>query len=302
MKKLLLLICFILVFGCTSKESPDNPVLAKGSGVEITKEDFIEKAGRLPEWVIYKFQDEEGKKNFLKELIKEELLYLEAKKHGLKRDKDVKKRLKQFEKKTLISALLTKEIGEKIKVDDKEVREFYDKNRDEIRVGSEIRAKHILVGTKEEAENIYKRIQKGESFSSLAKKYSKDKRSAQNGGDLGFFGKGKMAPEFEKAVRRMKTGELSKPLITRYGYHIVQITEKKTGVLPDFEKAKNGIKTLLIRTKQKSLFDSYIEDLMEMKKTKVNKDALKAITVKTKEDSQKEEELTLKPDELLNVD
>ncbi len=89
----------------------------------------------------------------------------------------------------------------------------------------EFRASHILVKDAATAERLYERVKKGESFSSLAHQYSTCPSKAK-GGDLGWFGEGKMVPAFENAVRKMSTGSVSKPVRTQFGYHII----KKTGV------------------------------------------------------------------------
>ena len=89
----------------------------------------------------------------------------------------------------------------------------------------EWRASHILVKDKETAERLYERLKKGENFSSLAHQYSTCP-SKEKGGDLGWFGEGKMVKDFELAVRRMGTGSISRPVRTQFGYHII----KKTGV------------------------------------------------------------------------
>lgn len=89
----------------------------------------------------------------------------------------------------------------------------------------EWRASHILVKDKETAERLYERLKKGENFSSLAHQYSTCP-SKEKGGDLGWFGEGKMVRDFENAVRRMGTGSISRPVRTQFGYHII----KKTGV------------------------------------------------------------------------
>ncbi len=89
----------------------------------------------------------------------------------------------------------------------------------------EWRASHILVKDRETAERLYERLKKGENFSSLAHQYSTCP-SKEKGGDLGWFGEGKMVKDFELAVRRMGTGSISRPVRTQFGYHII----KKTGV------------------------------------------------------------------------
>lgn len=284
--KRLLALTFVVVFafGCTSKKGSTNPVLAKGAGVKITKEYFNERINRLPEWAMGRFRTEEGKREFLNELVKEELLYREAKKQGLSKDKEVQAKLEEFQRMTLITTLLKKEIEEKAKVDDKEVKEFYDKNPAEFKAGLEVRAKHILVDSESEAKNILKRIQKGEKFSELAKKYSKDKGSAQNGGDLGFFSSGKMIPEFENAAFSLKVGQVSNPVKTQFGYHIIQVTDRKEGSLYDFEGVEESIRKRLTIDKQRNLFTSYVENLEKKAKIKINEEELKALTMETEKE------------------
>ncbi len=279
MKKLLILIvAVVFMAGCESK---DTSVLAEGSGVKITKEVFKERVKRLPEWAKSRFQTEEGKKNFLKELIKEELLFLEAKKQGLNKEPEIVAKLEEFERMTLINLLLKKEIEEKGTPSEEEIREYFDKNPDEFKIGSGIRAKHILVETKEEVEDILKRIQKGESFSNLAKKLSKDPGSAKNGGDLGFFGPGTMLPEFEKVAFNLKIGAISNPVKTQFGYHIIQVTEKKEGKLKVFEEVKEEVKKRLTINKQRDLFTSFIERIEKENKVNINEEAFKSLTSET---------------------
>lgn len=279
MKKLLVLI-FAVVFmaGCESK---DTSVLAEGSGVKITKEVFEERLKRLPEWAKSRFQTDKGKKDFLKELIKEELLFLEAKKQGINKEAEVVAKLEEFERMTLINLLLKKEIEEKGTPSNEEIREYYDKNPEGFKIGFRIRAKHILVETKEEAEDILKRIQKGASFSNLAKELSKDSGSAKNGGDLGFFGSGMMLPEFEKVAFNLKIGAISNPVKTQFGYHIIQVTEKNEGKLRDFEEVKEEVKKRLTMNKQKNFFTSFIEKLEKENKVNINEEAFKSLTVET---------------------
>lgn len=278
MKRLLaLMIVVLFATGCTSKKDAANPVLAKAGKTKITKQDFIKELNRLPEWARGNFQTDEGKKQFLEELIKKELIYQDAKKKGLHRDKKLKKEVEEFKKMALIKSVLEKEVDEKAKIDPKEVREFYDNHPYEFMVGVEVRASHILVDSEEDARNILQRIKHGESFSVLAKEFSKDKGSAKNGGDLGFFGRGRMVPEFERVAFSLKTGEVSNPVQTRFGYHIIKLTDRKEGRLGDFEEVKNAIARQLTIEKQKNLFNSYIEKLKKDYKTEIYETELKAL-------------------------
>lgn len=286
---LLMLLCIAaLAAGCNQQKG--SPVLAEGSGVKITEENFKNKLGRLPEWAIGRFTTEEGKKEFIKEMIKEELLYKEAKKQGLEKDKDYQLKLEEFNKMNLITTLLKKEIEEKAKVEDKEIREFYDTHSEEFKVGSGVKASHILVETEAEAQNILKRLQKGESFAKLAKELSKDQASARNGGDLGFFGRGSMVPEFEQAAFSLKAGEISQPVKTQFGYHIIKVTEKKAGDAQGFEEMKKEIQKRLTIDKQRKLFDTYIKNLEEKNKVTIHEDKLKEVKTEIKQ-----QEMPLEP-------
>lgn len=90
----------------------------------------------------------------------------------------------------------------------------------------QVKASHLLVATKEEAENIKKQIDEGTDFADLATKHSKCP-SGQNGGDLGFFGKGQMVPEFEEAAFSLPIGEVSEPIQTQFGWHLLKVYDHK---------------------------------------------------------------------------
>jgi parvulin-like peptidyl-prolyl isomerase len=195
----------------------------------------------------------------------------------LHKDKEYIERVKEFEKMALVALLLKKEIDDMVSVSDEEIREFYEKNKDKITKGTQFRASHILVATEEEANSIYDRIMKGESFATLAKEYSLDKVSAEKGGDLGYFGSGRMVPEFERALIGMKKGEISKPVRTRFGYHIIKLTDIKKGKPATFEDAKESIRRQLILQKRKQRFDEFIARLKSETDITINEDLLSQV-------------------------
>ncbi|MCK5426123.1 MAG: peptidylprolyl isomerase [Thermodesulfovibrionia bacterium] len=271
MKKVVALICIaVFAVGCSLKGDSDSPILAKVDDTAITEEDFIDEMNRIPAWAKMRFQTEDGKKQFLDELIKKELIYQDAKRNGLHRDDELKDKVEEFKKMTLIKIALEKEVEQRAKIQPQAAKEFYDKNPDNFIVGREVRARHILVEAEENANKIYERVQKGESFSTLAKEFSKDTGSAQKGGDLGFFGRGKMVPEFERVAFSLKVGEVSKPVATRFGYHIIKVTDTKEGRQGEFDEVKNTLSKRLVMEKQKDLFDSYIDSLKKNAKIETN--------------------------------
>lgn len=274
----ILILAGFFLFGCTQKGNTDNSVIAEVNKTVITKEDFLKEISRLPEWARDRFHDKEGKKQFLEEMIKRELVYQEAEKRGLHKDKDFIAKVEEFKRMTLLSAILEKEIGEKAVVDDAEARDYYNKNPNEFKTDT-IRASHILVDTEEEARNILEKIKKGEDFSKLAESFSKDKGTAQRGGDLGFLGRGRTVPEFENAAFNLKSGEISAPVKTHFGYHIIKVFDKKEGSQLDFEQVKDKIKKQLISEKQREALESFIKGLTEKSDIKKNIEVLDKISL-----------------------
>ena len=274
-----LLLSFVFLMGCSQGTKSDSPVLAKVGKEVITQDDYIREIGRVPEWARKNFNDMDGKDKFLDELVKKELVYQYAKKMRLNKDTEYLDKINEFEKMTLVTMLLKKEIEEKIVLDDANVKEFYDNNSDKFRIGTEIKASHILVKTEDEAKDIVSKLKKGSEFSSLAKKHSLDKASGAKGGDLGYFGRGKMVPEFERAALSLKPGELSDPVSTRFGYHIIRLDDIKEGKLASFEQSAESIRRQLAAQKQKDLFDKFIEELKADTETSKEVDALATITL-----------------------
>jgi peptidyl-prolyl cis-trans isomerase C len=271
----MLTISLLFAFGaCAKKEEQKGTYLAKVGNTKITQADLERELKNLPEFAQKLFEGAGGKEKFLDELIKKELLYQEALKKGLDKDAEYLRKVEDFKKLTLIGQLLDREIETKAKVTDQDVKNYYEKHKEDLTSVSQIRASHILVKTEQEAKKILERLKKGEDFAKIAKKSSIDPGSAKNGGDLGFFSSGQMVPEFEAAAARLNIGEISEPVKTKFGYHIIKVTDKKMGKPVEFEKAKNVIFQRLSAEKQKEFFDSYIEDLKKSYKVEINKQAI----------------------------
>lgn len=130
----------------------------------------------------------------------------------------------------LYASVLYDKIASEIENPDSKVEEYYENNKEKF-VVDEVKASHILVDTKEEAEDILEKIKNEEDFAKLAKTYSKD-GSAQNGGDLGYFSRGRMIQSFEEAAFALDVGEVSDIVETQYGFHIIKVTDKINGPKP----------------------------------------------------------------------
>jgi len=209
---------------------------ASGSDVVVKT-----KAGNITQDELYTALKDKYGEQVLQQLIFEKVLskkYKVSSKDVDKQVQDAKDQLgSQFEsalqqygykdeadfRNTIKVGLLEQEAATKdVKVTDKELKDYYDKN-----VKPDIKARHILVKDLKTANDIEAKLKAGEKFEDLAKKYSTDTGSASKGGDLGWFGPGKMVPQFENAAYALKLNEISKPIKSDYGYHIIQLTGEK---------------------------------------------------------------------------
>ncbi len=296
---LILTLTISLLFACAKKEDQKGPYLAKVGNVQITQADFEREIKTLPDFAQKMFENSSGKEKFLDELVKKEILYQEAVKKGFDKDPGYLKKVEDFKKITLVGVLLEKEIEAKATVSEKDTKDYYEKHKEEFTPVSQIKASHILVKTEQEAKDIGEKLKKGEDFAKIAKKSSIDTASAKNGGDLGFFSKGQMVPEFEAAAVKLKKGEVSEPVHTQFGYHIIKLTDKKLGQPVEFDKVKNIISQHLVAEKQKEAFDSYMDALRKNYKVDINKEAFSKPAPKEekKEGVQGKPEQTEKPKE-----
>lgn len=138
-----------------------------------------------------------------------------------------------------------------------QARAFYDQQVKSFPGGKQVRASHILVPTEDQAKAIFEQIAHDGDFAELAKKHSTDPGSKVKGGDLGYFGRGQMVPVFEKTAFSLPVGDVSLPVKSRFGWHIIKVTDKRDRKPPPFEGLKDQIKTSLMHDKAKKL----VEDL-----------------------------------------
>ncbi len=231
--------------------------LATVDGAKVTDEDVTNALmqatqGRLAQ--VPPQKQEQLKKQFLDELIAKEVIYKDAQKKGVTDSKEYKKQLEKIIasiKKDLAVKLWQKRLFDSIKVSEKELKDYYNKNKQEFMQKENIHARHILVKTQEEAKKIIDELKglKGgvlqNKFIELAKTKSTGP-SGPRGGDLGYFGKGQMVPEFENAAFGLKVGTITKePVKTQFGYHVIYLEDKKDASTRPFGEIKPYIEQRL---------------------------------------------------------
>jgi peptidyl-prolyl cis-trans isomerase C len=180
----------------------------------------------------------------------------------------------------LISQFIETGFVSKTSVSEAESRSFYDKNLDKFKSDETVKASHILIGVdstasaddrkkaREKAEKLRKELAGGADFAVLAKGNSTCP-SSQQGGDLGFFGKGQMVPQFEKAAFALKTGEISDVVETQFGYHIIKLTERKPAATTEFNEVKARIEEYLKGQKVNEAVQKYLADTRKTAKIEI---------------------------------
>lgn len=177
--------------------------------------------------------------------------------------------VEEFKKDLSMTVKLKKMLSKNIKITDEEMKKYFEENKETYAQSEQVRASHILVYDKKEAEELLKKAKAGDDFTELAKKNSKDEGSAQNGGDLSFFGKGQMEPAFEKAAFELKKNEISDIVSydapdpatgeTKTRYHIIKVTDKKEAKEANFDDSKEAIKETLLNQKMQTEYQTWLE-------------------------------------------
>jgi peptidyl-prolyl cis-trans isomerase C len=236
---------------------PDS-VVAIVNGKKITRAEVIESAQSLPEQ--YRNQVEQLFPALVDRMIDITLMIEEGRKENLQNDPDVKKIVALYEDEAIRQVLLDRFLAGKMT--DEALRKKYDEMVKQSPPTEELRASHILVKTEDEAKAIIVQLQGGADFAKLAKEKSIDP-SAGNGGDLGYFGNGDMLPEFWAAATKLKKGEFTTvPVKTQYGWHIIELTDRRMKAQPKFEDVKDQVKEELKR----DLITAWLVDLRKTAK------------------------------------
>lgn len=200
--------------------------------------------------------------------ITEEQLVEALKKQGIESLEAYKKIFFEQNEGAILIGELQKKIFDSITVEDKAVEDYYNKNIDSYKYGAQVKASHILVDTEEKAREVLDKLNNGADFAEVAKEYSTGP-SGKNGGDLGYFEKGDMVPEFAEAAFSLKVGEISKPVKTKFGYHIIKVFDKKEAGVKSFAEVKDSIKSKLLNQKRQQAWSDLIKELREKADIKI---------------------------------
>jgi peptidyl-prolyl cis-trans isomerase C len=239
-------LAFALLAGLPVRAEDANPVLAKVNGSEIRASDVALAEEELGP-SLAQMDPAAKKENVLSFLIDMKIVSKEAEDKKIADRDDFKTRLAFARNRLLMDNLLA--VEGKAATTDENMKKVYEDAAKQITGEQEVHARHILVETEDQAKKVEDELKKGADFAELAKKESKDP-GASDGGDLGFFTKDQMVPEFSAVAFALEPGKISDPVKTQFGWHVIKVEEKRTRKAPDFEQVKPQIETYVVRKAQ----------------------------------------------------
>lgn len=285
MRKILLTAVLIGMFTGAQVQAGDDILLAKVGDRKIMMSDFnrmisyydtdMKKA--LEENPIFKA-------TILQRIVQGMVLSKIARDGGFDKKTDIKEQIELLTNDFLATQYLISEVVGKINVSEDDMKLYYKMHGDEFRTPEMVRARHILVAydksgsedikkkAKEKTEALLKRVKAGEDLAKLASEYSDDTASRSKGGDMGFFSKGKMIPDFEKAAFSLKPGEVSDVVETQAGFHIIKLEEKKESVPEPYDSIKDKVKDKVLAEFKKARVGEFAEKAMKDAGVELNLD------------------------------
>lgn len=250
-----------------------SQTLVKLPDGEITVSEYEQRLAMIPAQTV---RTPEDKRRILEDMITERLILKESQGSNIEEDPIFQQRLESFRNSLKVQRFIEKILDENTSVEGSDVRDFYETRKDQFNIPEMVRASHILVRDEAHANELLKQLEKGVDFATLARENSVD-GTASNGGDLGFFPKGRMIPEFEEAAFSLKPGEISGVIKTQAGYHIIKLMEKNEGRPLEFSEVKDQIRQSLLNQKKQQYFTQWTNDLRTKSGAAINEILLQEV-------------------------
>jgi len=264
-------------------EKLKNNVLARIGDKVITEKYLEAKLETLPPDYQRNLDYETLRKQVLERLVQMHLFAMEARAEKMDQDETVKIWIDDAVSRILAQEYVVKKFTKEAKVSDREIEKYYNEHKSEFLKPATVKARHILImvasdgkpeditAALDKAKKIKKKLDKGADFAKLAAEYSDDPGSKNKGGNLGFFEKTWMVPAFSNVAFALKKGEISEPVKTRFGYHIIKVEDRKDARQQDLTSAKPGIQSKLINMKVNKAINKDFERLKKKYKVEIFK-------------------------------
>jgi len=261
-----------------AKPADDGEVLATYGGNRLGVNRVTKEMERLPAPSRAYLQAPDRKRQFVENLVLNELLYAEGQRLGYDKDEEIDRQVTDLRRRLVVQRVV-REFQKPPEITDEQAKKYYDDNPN-LYSSTQIRASHILVKDEAQAKEIRDQVKADPSkFAEIAKEKSTDKTSGAKGGDLGMFGQGRMVPEFERAAFSLKPNEISDVVKTQYGYHIILVVERKEGERRPFDQVKEQIKATLRNKAIQEQQDKRYGDLKAAANVKIDDKALETLQI-----------------------
>ena len=257
----------------------EDKVFAKVDGQPVTQADVAALTPALGSQLA-QLPEDKRLDAVVRRIVDMRLIAAAAAKGGLDQSPSFKARMEQVRTQLLVSEYVKSKV--EAEVTDAMVKARYDKDAASFDPPEEMRARHILVKTEDEAKAILADLAKGGDFAKIAEEKSQDPGSAKAGGDLGFFAVGDMVPEFETAAAALKPGEITKaPVKTQFGFHVIKLEEKRKQPIPELDQVKDQVRQAVVG----DLFTEKLDALKKAAKIEIDEAAIKANSAPAKSDA-----------------
>ncbi len=243
--------------------APDpETVLATVGSTEIKHKDVAAIIGRLDPQRAAMYDNEMGRRAILEELVNMELFSLLGAELGVEKDPKFIETMNEV-RKDVTRQFAVEAIMKDVAVSDEEIAEFYEKHKENFKVPETVRASHILVADEDEMKKVRADLDAGVSFEDAARKHSSCP-SKEQGGDLGFFSKEQMVPEFGNAAFAMKVGDVStEPVKTQFGLHLIKLVDKKEASVRPLDEVRAQLTESLLNEKKAGVYNDQLSKLRE---------------------------------------
>lgn len=263
-----LLLALALLTGCSQQK---EDLVAVVGDHPITKAEF--ESGFATQAQTYASYDVELeiRHEYLENLIQQKLLVIGAYKQGLDKNEEIQRLIEQQKGKFLLDQLYKQEIADKVQVTPEDVRAWYENSSEEIH------ARHILLATSEEAAAVKAELDGGADFAELARSRSTDPSAATNAGDLSWFRWGTMVAAFQDAAFALKEQEISQPVKTQFGYHVIQLLGRRSVDRQPFDQVRSGIEQQLRQQKTQARLMEFLTEVRSKAELRLDMDMLKIV-------------------------
>jgi peptidyl-prolyl cis-trans isomerase C len=242
----------LLIAPAVAKAQDSDPLIARVNGVEIHQSDLAlaedEVGASIPQMA------PDQKREYLITYLTDVVILAQAADKQKIGDRDDVKRHLAFERNKVLMETLLQDTGKAALTDDA-MHKVYDEAVKQMPPEEEVHARHILVPTEAEAKDIEDQLKKGADFATLAKEKSKDPGAA-DGGDLGYFTKDQMVPEFSDVAFKLDKGQISDPVHTQFGWHIIQVEDKRTKPTPTFDQVRSQLENFVAHKAQAEMVEN----------------------------------------------